>query len=510
MHGFRRALVSVSDKSGLVEFLEPWKGSLEILSTGGTAKYLREQGFKVIDVSAFTGFPEVLDGRVKTLHPKVYMGILARPDMEEHRVAAQKHEVPLVDLVVVNLYPFEEMAKKKSPWPELIENIDIGGPSLLRASAKNYSAVTVVCDPADYLAVQKEVLEEGETCEAMRLRLALKVFETVSRYDSLIFRTLRGSNSDPGGQSISVEGDLVQELRYGENPQQKAKWYSLVKGGLHEAQRIQGKELSYNNVLDLDAALSLVREFDEPVCVAVKHNNPCGVATAQDPLMALQKALSADPKSVFGGILALNFDFKREYVDLIKDLFLECVMAPGIDDLAREELAKKKNLRVLEWKEMCSNRSTQEFKSVDGGFLVQDKDLSFNSPEVWKVFGPPLTDQQKKDLIFGEKVCGSLKSNAIAVVKEGQSLGLGMGQVNRVDAVEQALRRWRKMHPSIEAPALVSDAFFPFRDSIDLIAQSGLKLVLQPGGSVRDEEVIAAAQEHGIQLVLSGRRHFRH
>lgn len=520
---FKNALISVSDKTGLVDFLRPMvQMGLRIVSTGGTYKHLKEAGFEVVDISEQTGFPEVLDGRVKTLHPNVHMAVLARMDDPEHRQVLAQYKLAPFDLVICNLYPFEQTLAAKKPLEDLIENIDIGGPTLLRASAKNYHSVTVICDPKDYEWILAQALgEEGMGVED-RLHLAAKVFSHCSGYDSVIAETLEA----PAALK-TMAGRLVQTLRYGENPQQKASWYALrgQHPGLHDAKILQGKELSYNNLLDLDAAVGLVREFSVPAAVAVKHNNPCGVGVDTNSGRALEKALKADTVSVFGGIVAMNFKIESAQAEMLSEIFLECLVAPDFSDEARVVFAKKKNLRILEWSalalgsEKLGMRKSElsklvmpptEFRSVLGGFLVQEKDAYSNETVNWKIMGNTITDQIKKDLLFGEKVCGFLKSNSIAIVHEGQTLGLGMGQVNRVDAVEQALRRWKTHHSHVISPCLVSDAFFPFRDSIDLIAQSGVKTILHPGGSLRDEEVIQAAQEKGILMILSGQRHFRH
>ena len=505
---FRNALISVSDKTGLVDFLKPFvQQGLRIVSTGGTAVHLKSAGFKVVDISEQTGFPEILEGRVKTLHPNVHMAILARMDQKAHQQVLKDYHIDPFDLVICNLYPFEETLRAGKSFEELIENIDIGGPTLLRAAAKNYQSVTVLCDPSDYSWVQeKSAFAEGLN-QADRLRCAAKVFSHVGGYDSLIAETLKAP-----AELKSIAGKLVQTLRYGENPNQKASWYALrgTESGLQDAKILQGKELSYNNILDLEAAIGLVQQLPQTSAVAVKHNNPCGVGSDLNSVTALDKTLKADPVSVFGGIVALNFKCESAHADLMKDIFLECIIAPEMSDGALQIFAKKKNLRVLEWKNLMQSQAKNEFRSVSGGFLIQDKDIFNSDSSQWKIMGAGLTAQQKMDLHIAEKVCGFLKSNSIALVFEGQTLGLGMGQVNRVDAVEQALRRWKTHHSHLTSPCLVSDAFFPFRDSIDLIAQSGVKIILQPGGSLRDEEVIQAANEHGINMILTGQRHFRH
>lgn len=501
---FKNALVSVSDKSGLLELLKPFQKSLRILSTGGTSQYLRDNGFNVIDVSEQTGFPEVMDGRVKTLHPHVHMALLAKMDKPDHVEVLNKFKLQNFDLVVCNLYPFEQAALQNASFDQLIEKIDIGGPSMLRAAAKNFKTITVLCDPKDYGAV----IEKGGTTEEMRRQLAAKVFAHVSVYDSLVAQKLQQGdlNLRPLG------GYEVQSLRYGENPDQKASWYRWPADtqGLHSSKVLQGKELSYNNILDLDASANLVREFSQAACVAVKHNNPCGVGIGKTLAEACEKALKADPISVFGGIIALNREVDLASAELMGALFLECIVAPSFSQEAQEYFSKKKNLRLLEWPAIGTYRKTFEVKSVSGGFVSQDPDVMGSDPSQWTFSGKKPSDQIMQDLIFGEKVCASLKSNAIALVQGGQSVGLGMGQVNRVDAVEQAIARMQQHHGAKEDVVLVSDAFFPFEDSIRLAAKANIRWILQPGGSVKDTEVKAAAEKLGIEMILTGKRHFRH
>lgn len=498
---WKRALVSVSNKTGLVEFLKPLsQEGLEIVSTGGTADYLRKAGLRVIDVSEVTKFPEVMDGRVKTLHPNVHMGLLGRPDEAHHVKAMKEHSVQNFDLVIVNLYPFEEAFQQGKKGRELIEKIDVGGPSMLRAAAKNFEFITVVCDPTDYPYLMKE----AKTVE-YRKHLAAKVFSHLSAYDSLIATAL-GSTS----QVKTWAAEEVQTLRYGENPHQAAVWFKRKDSphGLHQAEILQGKELSYNNLLDLDAALSLCCRFSEPSVVAVKHNNPCGVATDENIFKATEKALASDPVSVFGGIIAINRPVTAAIAEELNKIFLECVIAPDFDSDACAILEKKKNLRVLKLTPFSYNQ-VQELRAIYGGFLSQGIDTGTSDPASWKFIGQQPTASVRADLIFGEKVCAALKSNAIAVVGDGQTLGLGMGQVNRVDAVRQALERYKKFHDGQQG-VLISDAFFPFSDSIQEIARAGIKWVLQPGGSVRDEEVIKASQDSGVNLIMTGQRHFKH
>ena len=503
----KRALISVSDKSGLSELLAPLvKDGLCLVSTGGTAKYLREQGFAVTDVSEITKFPEVMDGRVKTLHPMVHMGLLGRPDVLSHARTMEEFAVQLFDLVVVNLYPFEEAARQKAPLPELIEKIDIGGPSMLRSAAKNHEHVAVLCDPKDY----SWFLENRFDWSAEKGRkLAAKVYAHTSVYDAVIARALGYAEGAlyPGG------GALVQSLRYGENPHQTAAWYRdpADVGGLSSAEILQGKELSYNNLLDLEAATNLVRQFSKAAAVAVKHNNPCGVSVAERLDDAVARALAADPVSVFGGIIAMNQPVGEEVARRLAPLFLECVVAPEFSPEALAIFAKKKNLRILAWKNMNEYERKEDLRSIAGGFLVQKSD-AFSKADEWRVHGSELNPQKRADLVFGEKVCASLKSNSIALVAKETTVGLGMGQVNRVDAVEQALGRMKAFHPQLDPGdvSLISDAFFPFADSVELAAKHGLRWILQPGGSVKDEEVLKTAKERGVTMVMTGERHFRH
>ena len=506
MTTFRNALVSVSDKIGLVEFLKPFvaKG-LRVVSTGGTLKHLKEHGINAIDISEQTGFPEVMDGRVKTLHPRVHMALLGRDGNAEDQALLKKEGLAPFDLLVVNLYPFEEARAKGAEGDELIEFIDIGGPSMLRSAAKNHSRIAVVADPKDYAWISSKggVL----TLEDRRL-LAAKVFSHTSRYDDLIARSLSTEVESWNGLS----GRLVSELRYGENPHQKASWYRdpMSRSGLHDAQILHGKALSYNNLLDLDAACAAVTEFRIPTAVAVKHNNPCGVGTGPDILTSVRRAVSADPVSVFGGIIALNRPVDFATAEAMASIFLECVIAPSYSQEALERLKVKKDLRILLWPGLADHQPVRQFKTIAGGYLVQSADRTSDWSDSWKVVGKPISAQLKIDLLLAWKVCAHLRSNAIAITSEGATVGLGMGQVNRVDAVEHAIARMKKHHPNAQSPVLASDAFFPFSDSMEKIAEAGIQWVIQPGGSIRDEEVLSRAQALGITTVLTGTRHFRH
>lgn len=502
---FKNALVSVSDKSGLIEFLKPlYEKGLRIVSTGGTAQFLKDNGMMVVDISEQTGFPEVMGGRVKTLHPHVHMAILSRPSHPEDYQLLKERGLAPFDLVICNLYPFEAAVEKKYQGAELIEKIDIGGPTVLRASAKNFEQVTVVCDPSDY----QWIGQKAETNIQDRQKLAAKVFAHCSAYDSLVASEL----GNGWGSDFSIGGHKVMDLRYGENPQQSATWYRNLADlrGLHTAEIIQGKTLSYNNLLDLDAASQLVQMFTEPAAVAVKHNNPCGAAVDADADVAMEKALKADPVSVFGGIIASNREIGKKAAEMLHNLFLECIVAPSFSKEALEIFAKKKNLRILRWPHLGETQTQYEMKTVAGGFLMQAKDQISTDTSQWKFIGEKPTPEILKDLQFGERVVSSLKSNAIALVGGQQTLGLGMGQVNRVDAVKQAIERMKTHFGHVQRPVLASDAFFPFSDSVELASQAGVKWILQPGGSLKDEEVIAAAEKLKINMVLTGQRHFKH
>lgn len=501
---FKNALVSTSDKNGLVEFLRPLAAAgCRIVSTGGTSKYLRENNIPVIEVSEQTGFPEVMDGRVRTLHPSIHMPLLARLNVQEDVELLKKNNLEPFDLVIVNLYPFAAALHKDLPEAELIEFIDIGGPSLLRAASKNFDRIAVVCDPRDY----SWIIEKKELNLEDRKKLAAKVFFHTSSYDAIIAKTL-----DPDAhQTFISAGELNRELRYGENPQQKAWWYQDPSStqGIQFAKILHGKALSYNNLLDIEAASRVVREFKENVVVAVKHNSPCGIAINNEKSEAVRLALAADPVSVFGGIVACNFEIDEASAEHFVKLFLECIVAPSFTKPALEKLMKKKDLRLLEWNQKTD--SSLEVRSVSGGFVVQANDsVSDWSPD-WKTLGEHPSVQQKADLLLAWRACAHLKSNAIAITAQNQTLGLGMGQVNRVDAVEHAIARAKKNHSSLlDQSVLASDAFFPFADSMDLIQKAGIKWVIQPGGSIRDQEVFDRAKEYGINMIITGRRHFRH
>lgn len=537
MPHFKNALVSVSDKTGLVEFIKTLSATgTRIVSTGGTAKILRQAGIPVVQVSDQTGFPEVMDGRVKTLHPKIHMALLSRFSHQQDQAVLKEYGIEEFDLVVGNLYPFEAE-------PE-IENIDIGGPSFLRAAAKNHERITVVCDPADYKnilemvgsASDKEIAGLSDL-KAFRIQLAAKVFAHTSAYDSMIANWMASQGSDrfTFQNELTKAGRFHSSLRYGENPQQKAAWYrSLGEPGLHEARILQGKELSYNNLLDLTAALQTLRRFEalkiaesktinSAIGVAVKHNNSCGVAAGETIKVCVERTLAADPVSVFGGILAFNTEVDEEAAKKLSEVFLECILAPGFSKEALDVFAKKKNLRLLEWPSWSLPAEIPDplyLRHIDGGFLVQTPDVVATSTDGFKISShhkgvenfDSIPDDIRRELLFAWTAVAQLKSNAIAVTLSHQTLGLGMGQVNRIDAVQHAIERMQRFHSHADPTKVVlaSDAFFPFPDSIEKIASAGIQWIIQPGGSVNDESVMKAASDHGVNMVLTGRRHFLH
>jgi len=514
-----RALVSVSDKTSVVELCKALSASgVQILSTGGTAKLLEKEGLRVTEVSSHTGFPEMLDGRVKTLHPKIHGGILARRDLREHMAAIDKAGIAPIDLIVVNLYPFEAtIADPDCTLENAVENIDIGGPTMLRAAAKNYASVAVVVDPADYAGVLEEIRATGGVADATRFALAKKVFAHTAAYDGAIANYLSSLDAQnrPGAYPDAFNLQFVkrQEMRYGENPHQSAAFYRdrrPVAGGIASFSVLQGKELSYNNVADADAAWECVKSFAEPACVIVKHANPCGVAIAESPLAAYRKAFKTDPTSAFGGILAFNRALDRAAAEEIGKQFAEVIIAPRIEPAAREFLAAKQNLRVLEVP--LSHESQQhDYKRVGGGLLVQSSDTKVLDRKDLKVATRKKpSDAQWADLLFAWKVAKFVKSNAIVFCRDGATVGVGAGQMSRIDSARIAAIKAKNAGLAIEGSAVASDAFFPFRDGLDAVIDAGAAVVIQPGGSVRDDEVIAAADERGIAMVFTGVRHFRH
>lgn len=504
---FKNALVSVSDKSGLVEFLKPLVASgLRVVSTGGTAKYLKDNGIPVVEIAEQTGFPEVMDGRVRTLHPKVHMALLARFGNVDDDKLLKEQKIEPFDLVIGNLYPFEAALKKNLPEDELIEFIDIGGPSFLRSAAKNFERIAVVCDPKDYSWIASKAVLDRED----RKKLAAKIFFHTSSYDSMIGATL---NDEPG-EDYSVGGKALQKLRYGENPQQHATWYKRGgKPGIHDAEILHGKELSFNNLLDIEAATKCARDLGHNASVAVKHNNPCGAAKDVSLFYSVEKMLLADPVSVFGGVVAIAGEVDKDIAQSLSKVFLEVVVAFSFSTDALNILCQKKNLRLLAWNFSSTSLKSCDIKLIEGGFLVQTSDQVKKWSSDWKLPLGPISQEMKDDLSFAWTVCAHLKSNAIALVKGQQTVGLGMGQVNRVDAVEQAIHRMFQHHPAIsQGPGVVmaSDGFFPFTDSVEAAARAGVKWIIQPGGSLRDTDVLKKAEELQVNLVMTGERHFKH
>jgi len=510
--GIRRALLSVSDKTGLVEFARFLAGrGVELISTGGTAKSLRDAGVAVLELSDYTGFPEMMDGRVKTLHPKVHGGLLQRRDLATHRDQAQKYGIPTIDLVVVNLYPFEQTVAKPDCTTELaIENIDIGGPSMLRSAAKNHEAVTVLVDPADYASVEKEMEKGGDTTAATRRRLAAKVFRHTSHYDHLISSYLtRLAETDPLQETAGLVRRRAQALRYGENPHQKAALYGNF---LESFRQLHGKELSYNNVLDLSAAAGLIAEFREadPTLAILKHTNPCGVGTAKKLAEAWEKAFATDRQAPFGGILAVNRPLDGETAKAIAEIFSEVILAPSFTPEALQILRAKKNLRLIENHE--KGGAGWDFRSVrGGGLLVQESDEQGDQEKDWKVVTRRKpTEPEMRAMRFGWKVVRHVKSNAIVYSAEDRTLGIGAGQMSRVDSSRIAVWKAGEAKLNLKGSAVASDAFFPFPDGLEAAAQAGATAAIQPGGSVKDPEVIAAADQLGVAMIFTGRRHFRH
>lgn len=521
-----RALLSVSDKTGLLPFAQFLVAQgVELLSTGGTAELLRTNNIPVKDVSDVTDFPEMMDGRVKTLHPRVHGGLLARREDAAHMASAHAHGIGMIDLLVVNLYPFETTLNKTTDYDTLVENIDIGGPAMIRAAAKNHESVTVIVDVADYAAVQQSMQQNaGEVPLPERKKFAAKAFARCASYDTLISSWLTGATQAPSTQNPEplfpaylLDAALAQPLRYGENPHQAAALYTRLdaKGGIASAKQLQGKELSYNNLADAEAAWSLVTEIAEPAAVLVKHANPCGVATGSTLVNAFTDALASDPVSAFGGILAVNRPLDGAMVDAIGSLFLEVIIAPEFTEEAQQKLSQKKNLRLLvaAAETHASPLAGWVINAISGGYLVQQRDAlaSKNPKEDWKlVTGDSLPDAQLRDAALAWTVVKHVKSNAIVLVKNGATIGVGAGQMSRVDSVRIAIEKARQHGHDPRGAILASDAFFPFADNVELAAAAGIGLLIQPGGSVRDGEVIEAANKHNIAMLVTGTRHFWH
>ena len=509
----KRALVSVSDKTGLVDFVSGLQAAgWEIIATGGTQKLLENSGIKTIGISDVTGFPEICDGRVKTLHPKVHGGLLARRDEPSHLQALEENGISFIDLVCVNLYPFREtIAKEGVSMADAIENIDIGGPSMLRSAAKNYSDVTVVCDPTDYDAILAEINATGNTTVETRLQLSAKAYTHTAQYDACIATYMRekaGLN-----EKLFLEFDLKQGLRYGENPHQSAKFYATTTEtafSLASGKQLQGKEMSYNNIQDANAALNIARDFQKPFCVALKHMNPCGAAVAETIEEAWQKAYEADTVSIYGGIVICNRTITKEIALGMKPIFLEIVIAPDFTDEAMEIFATKKNLRVIQVDMTPSNEPINQYVSVNGGLLVQHLDTQIETiaPEMCATKVQP-DAATLEDMQFGWNIVKHVKSNAIVVVKNGQTLGVGAGQMNRVGSAEIAMKQAHAAGVT-EGLILASDGFLPFDDTVALAAQYGVTAIVQPGGSIRDNDCVVKADELGICMLMTGTRHFKH
>ncbi|SDX87497.1 bifunctional phosphoribosylaminoimidazolecarboxamide formyltransferase/IMP cyclohydrolase [Nitrosomonas sp. Nm33] len=516
----KQALISVSNKTGIVELAKKLhQFGINIISSGGTARLLQEAGIAVTEVSEYTNFPEMLDGRVKTLHPKIHAGILARMDLPEHQQAIQRAGIPPIELVIVNLYPFvETIARADCTLDEAIENIDIGGPTLIRAAAKNYQHVTVITDPEDYPVLLAE-MESGNGAVALtrRFQFAQKAFSHTAHYDSAISNYLTSIDSNKQRRlfpdCLNLNFSIIQSLRYGENPHQEAAFYRdaiNLPGSLANYTQLQGKELSYNNIADTDAAWECVKTFDHPACVIVKHANPCGVAIADTPLAAYKLAFATDPTSAFGGIIAFNRSVDVELAKAISQQFVEVIIAPEISLEASSILNQKPNVRVLTVPlQIQPNR--YELKRVGGGLLVQTPDsLNITENQLKVVSKAQPTRQQIEDCLFAWRVAKFVKSNAIVFCAQGQTLGIGAGQMSRIDSARIASIKASQAGLSLVDSVVASDAFFPFRDGLDVVVQAGARAVIQPGGSIRDEEVIQAADEHGIVMICTGVRHFRH
>lgn len=515
----KRALISVSDKTGIVELANKLATQhIEILSTGGTAKLLANEGIPVIEVSDYTGFPEMMDGRVKTLHPKIHGGILARRGTDD--AVMEEHNIPPIDLIIVNLYPFEAtIAKPNCTLEDAIENIDIGGPTMVRASAKNNAHVAIIVNPSDYDQVTQE-LDNNDGClsKEFRFDMAVKAFEHTARYDGMIANHLgKLVDDEPQQFPRTFNAQFTKtpiEMRYGENPHQQAAFYvesNINEASISTARQIQGKALSYNNIADTDAALECVKQFtNHPACVIVKHANPCGVAHGDNLLDAYQRAFKTDPESAFGGIIAFNQELDAETASaIVEKQFVEVIIAPSVSDAAKEAIASKKNVRLLECGDFSQASDRLDFKRVNGGLLVQESDNQLhNTLEVVSKRQP--TEEQMRDLLFAWKIAKFVKSNAIIYAKETMTIGVGAGQMSRINSARIAGIKAEHAGLEVVGSVMASDAFFPFRDGIDQAAEAGIVAVIQPGGSMRDEEVIKAANEHNMAMVFTGMRHFKH
>ena len=509
----KRALISVFDKEGIVEFaLELKKLGWEIISTGGTSRTLRETGIDVINVEDITDFPEILDGRVKTLNPYIHGGLLYKRENPSHIKTIKDMNIGPIDMVVNNLYPFEETINKPGVnHEEIIENIDIGGPSMIRAAAKNYEYVTVIVDPKDYEIVIEELRENNETRLFTRRYLARKVFNYTAYYDTLISNYFNELEEIVFPEKLTLAYKSREELRYGENPHQRAAFYKEAgkkEGTLAGAKQLHGKELSFNNINDANGAIVALKEFDEPTVVAVKHSNPCGIGSGEDILDAYIKAYDCDTESIFGGIIAANREINEKVAKKINEIFIEIVMAPSFTEKALEILRQKKNIRILQIENIKDKKYKElDIKKVLGGLLIQDRDLLLLGEELEVVTKTKPTEEEMKDLLFAWKAAKSVKSNGVVIAKDGGTIGIGLGEVNRSWAVKNAIER---AGDKVKGAVLASDGFFPFKDSIELLAKAGVSAIVQPGGSKRDGEVIEEANKNGISMILTGIRHFKH
>ena len=506
----KRALISVSNKTGVVDFAKELVNlGYEIISTGGTRKALEAAGLKPMDISDVTGFPEILDGRVKTLHPNVHGALLAIRDNEKHVQTVKEHNIEYIDIVCVNLYPFKETIARGAEFAECVENIDIGGPSMLRSASKNHKFVTVVCDNEDYAQIIEEIKANGDTTYETRLKLAAKAFSHTACYDALISKYMNEKAGIKTPKEFAMGFNLKQELRYGENPHQTATFYAGEKCdySLAYANQLHGKELSYNNIQDANATLDILREFDEPAVIACKHMNPCGVGIGKNINEAWDKAYAADDKSIFGGIIATNQKVNKYVAEKMSQIFLELVIAPEFDQDAFDILAAKKNIRLMTCA-MNTIPTAKKFVSVNGGILIQDADNELYA-DLQCVTEKKPTDEELKDLIFGYQVVKHVKSNAIVLVKDGMTVGVGAGQMNRSGAAEIAMK-WAKSNGRAAGSVLASDAFFPFADTVELAHEYGITAIIQPGGSIKDQDSIDACNKYGIAMIFTGMRHFKH
>lgn len=513
----RRALISVSDKTGIVELAQALiHQGVELLSTGGTAKLIAEQGIAVTEISDYTGFPEMMAGRVKTLHPKVHGGILGRRGIDE--AVMQEHDIAAIDLVIINLYPFQQtVANPDCSLEDAVENIDIGGPAMVRAAAKNHASVSIVVDPSDYALLLQEIETEGGVGDATRFSLAIKAYEHTAQYDGAIAnyfgRLVQPADDQAFPRTLNLQFHHSQSMRYGENPHQAAAFYSAsdnTEASVASADQLQGKALSFNNIADTDAALECVKQFEAPCCVIVKHANPCGVALADNIHDAYQRAFGTDPESAFGGIIAFNRALDADTAKaIIERQFVEVIVAPAIAQEASDALAAKENLRLLCCGQWQASASRLDYKHVNGGLLVQDADQAlYQGLEVVSEVQPD--EQQMRDMVFAWQVAKFVKSNAIIYARDNMTIGVGAGQMSRINSARIASIKAEQAKLQVAGSVMASDAFFPFRDGIDAANQVGISAVIQPGGSMRDEEVVAAANEHGMAMVFTGMRHFRH